>query len=750
MPTGNALAHSILDARGGIPRARDVVNFTMALYLIDGNSYVYRAFFAIRGLSDSRGRPTNAIFGFTNMLMKIIREKAPGGLIVSFDTPHPTERHGLFEGYKAGRPETPGDLIEQIPSIKEVLEAMRIEVFEMPGFEADDVLAAIAREAAGRGMEVFIVSSDKDMLQLVGGPVKVYDPMKDRVLDEDYVKERFGVPPARVVEFMALAGDAADNIPGVKGVGEKTAKALLGEFASLEELLSHPERIKKERLRKLIEGGRDDIVLSRKLAEITGDVPLKLRDEDFHMKEPDWERLLDIFRRFEFSSLIKLLPAGKAAEAGEPGERMYEAVLDMKRLGELVSGLGREFAFDTESTGRDPLRASLVGFSLSTEKGRAAYVPIGHEYEGAPRQVDRKLALDALRPAMEDEGIAKIGHNIKYDILLLRGEGIHAKGPLHDTMVAAYLLNPLRADHSLENTALEHLGRRKTPYREVAGKGGFEGVEIGKATPYAAKDAELAFELKGVLLPKLGEDGLKRVYSEIEMPLVPVLADMEEAGMKLDIGKLEELGKELERELDGLRHRIYFLAGGEFNLNSPKQLAAVLFERLGLKPGKKKKTGYSTEVGVLEELSVEHEIPREILNWRSLAKLKNTYVDVLPRLVNPRTGRLHTSFNQTVTATGRLSSSDPNLQNIPVRGQWGERMRGAFIAEEGNAIVSADYSQIELRIMAHLSGDESLVDAFRKGVDIHSRTASELFGVAGEKVTPGMRRIAKTVNFGVV
>jgi DNA polymerase-1 len=717
----------------------------MDIYLIDGNSYVYRAYYAIRGLTDSKGRPTNAVFGFTNMLMKIIRERRPDGLVVSFDTPHPTARHELYEAYKAGRPETPQDLLVQIPGIKDVVGAMRIRVFEMPGFEADDVLATLAEKAAMAGMNVYIVSNDKDMLQLVGGPVKVYDPMKDLVIDEGRVRERFGVPPARVTEFMALVGDPSDNIPGVRGVGEKTAKELLSEFSTLDELMAHPEKIKKERIRKLIEGGLDDIKLSRELARIKRDVPLEAASEDFRLREPDWGRLRELFREFEFTSLLKLLPVE------EPPGVSYEAVLDRERLVKLLLGMKGGFAVDTEATGRNPLLDRLVGFSICSEEGRAAYVPLMHDYEGAPAQMDKGEALDALKPLMEDRAVAKTGHNLKYDILILRGEGVETRGVLYDTMVASYLLNPLRPGHSLENVALEHLGARKTPFKEVAGKGGgFHGVELSRAVDYACRDAELALRLKDVLFSRLGPEGLERTYFEMEMPLIYVLADMEQAGMKLDAGRLGELGGELERELDALRQRIYFFAGGEFNLNSPKQLAAVLFERLGLRPGKKKKTGYSTDVSVLEELAREHELPRDLLTWRTLAKLKNTYVDVLPRLLNPRTGRLHTSFNQAVTATGRLSSSEPNLQNIPVRGEWGTRIREAFVAERGCVIISADYSQIELRILAHLSGDRGLGEAFRDGLDVHARTAAEIFGVKEGKVTPEMRRVAKTVNFGII
>jgi DNA polymerase-1 len=568
--------------------------------------------------------------------------------------------------------------------------------------------------------------------------------MNDRVLDEEYVRERYGVAPERMTEYMALVGDPVDNIPGVKGVGDKTAKELLHQFRSLDHLLAGTEGITKARLRRLIEEGKDNILLSKKLAEINRDVPLELSEEDCARAEPDWERLLSIFQEFEFSSLMKLIP--REAE----GRGTYETVFDAGRLAAILSSREGDLAFDTETTGRNPLEASLVGYSISLREGEAAYVPLAHEYEGVPGQMERTTAVEALREVLEDESITKVGHNLKYDSLVMSGEGVQVRGPVFDTMVASYLLNPLRADHSLEAVAMEHLGRRKRPFKEVAPSGKFQEVAIEEAADYAAEDAELALELGRVLSGKLREEGLDELCLSMEMPLVHVLAEMEKTGIKVDREALEVLAHELDAELEAVRSRIYFLSGEEFNVNSPKQLATVLFERLGLTPRKKKKTGYSTDMSVLEELAKEHELPREILNWRSLAKLKNTYVDVLPRLADPQTGRVHTSFNQTVTATGRLSSSEPNLQNIPIRSDLGRKIRRAFIAEEGHAILSADYSQIELRILAHLSGDAALREAFGSGEDVHARTAAELFGCSEAAVTPEMRRVGKTVNFGVV
>jgi len=715
------------------------------LYLIDGNSYVYRAYYAIKVLSNSKGFPTNAVYGFTNMLLKIIREKRPDGVVVAFDSPVPTERHRMYEAYKAQRPETPGDLVLQLPYIRKMVSAFQIPIFEIPGYEADDIIATIARKAASEGADVFIVTGDKDMLQLVNDKIKMYDPMKDRIFDSGAVKERYGVEPARIPEFMALTGDAVDNIPGIKGVGEKTAKELLSEFKSIEDLLHNLQRIKKDRLRALVAENADSVRLSEKLAILDPSVPLDMNMDEFRLRDPDWLSLLSLLKELEFGSLMKLIPS-QATRSTE-----CEIVLSSERLGGVVRSIKDKCAFDTETTGRNPITARLVGLSFCTGKSEAYYVPVSHAYPGVPDQVDKGEALRALLPILQDEKIAKTGHNLKYDMIILAGEGASMKGKLYDTMIASYLLNPNKPNHSLEEVALERLSYRKKTFMEVLGKrNSFSEVPLEEAAPYACDDASLAFELKGLLFDELKENGLEDLYLTIEMPLIPVLADIEMTGIKVDPDKLLAISKELERELEGIQRRIYFLAGEEFNINSPKQLSNVLFHSLGFQPGKKTKTGFSTEMGVLEELARVHEIPREILNYRSLSKLKSTYIDVLPMLINPRTGRVHTSFNQTVTATGRLSSSEPNLQNIPIRGEWGKRIRETFIAEGENFLLSADYSQVELRILAHLSNDEGLIEAFRNNLDVHTRTASELFGVTAEQVTPDMRRIAKTVNFGVI
>ncbi len=717
----------------------------MNFYLIDGNSYVYRAYYAIKSLSTSQGIPTNAIYGFTNMLIKIIREKRPDNLIISFDSPVPTERHKIFEEYKAQRPETPEDLVEQLPHIRKIISSFKIAVFEVPGYEADDVLGTIAREAADKGIDVFIVTGDKDMLQLVDERIKVYDPMKDRILDEEFVRKRYGVEPKKITDFMALTGDPVDNIPGIKGVGEKTAKELLSEFDTLEDLLSHPERIRRQKLRSLVSENADIARLSKRLATLDTSVPVDIELEKLKLREPDWPTLMALFKEFEFLSLVKHIPSGASSDV------QYETVISREKVKEIVGSIKESYALEVEATSKHPLKGSLVGIALSIEKGQGFYIPFSHMYPGVPVQLQKRDVLEDLKKVFEDEKIAKIGHNLKYDMMVLKKEGIQVKGRLYDVMIASYLMNPHKMNHSLEEVALEYLSYRKQPLEEVLKKkSSFADVTLEEASVFASEDAHICLELSEVLFDSVKENALEKVYDDIEMPLIYVLADVEEAGVKIDLQKLSMISKELDRELDGIQKRIYFLAGEEFNINSPKQLSRILFQNIGLQPKKKTKTGYSTDMSVLEELADSHELPREILTYRTLNKLKTTYIDVLPKLVNPETDRIHTSFNQTVTATGRLSSSDPNLQNIPVRGEWGRRMRETFIADEDNFLLSADYSQIELRILAHLSQDAGLVEAFRNNDDIHARTASEIFRIPADKITSEMRRIAKTVNFGII
>ncbi len=720
------------------------------LFIIDGNSYIYRAFYAIRNLSTSTGLPTNAVFGFANMLMKVVKEKAPDRLAIAFDPKGPTRRHIEFKEYKAHRPPMPKDLVPQIPYIHKLVQAFRIPVFIQEGQEADDVIATLAHKAAGAGLDVVIVTGDKDLLQLVGPAVSVYDSLKEKTYGPAEVEERFGVRPEQVVEIMGLMGDAADNIPGVPGIGEKTAQALIKEHGTIENVLANAHRITKPKLKQsLLENG-DLARLSRELAVLHTDVPLAIDLEQLTVKEPDNPALLAILRELELTSLLKYVTIAPEREA------QYRTVLTADELDTMLVTLSRapELSLDTETTALDPMQAELVGLSFSVEPHTAYYLPLGHTCPGVPQQLPRKETLAKLKVLLEDPRVRKIGQNLKYDVLVLRHAGIEVRGISFDTMIASYLLNPSKTSHGLDALALEYLNYRTMTYTEVTGTGkkqiGFCEVDIATATRYSGEDADITLRLKMLLEPKLREQGLDSLFRDVEMKLLRVLVDMEYAGVKIDAGLLKTMSGKLERDTARIVKDIYELAGVEFNINSPKQLADILFVKLGLTPIKKTKTGFSTDVDVLEELAHIHPLPAEILKYRTLSKLKSTYVDALPAMINPRTGRLHTSLNQTVTATGRLSSSEPNLQNIPIRTEVGREIRKAFIAEQGHSLVSADYSQIELRVLAHMSGDEGLIQTFVEDQDIHTRTASEIFGLPQDEISPEMRRKAKAVNFGII
>ncbi len=720
------------------------------LYIIDGNSYIYRAFYAVKGLSTSTGLPTNAVFGFMNMLLKVIREKSPSHVAIAFDPKGPTRRHREYKEYKAHRPPMPKDLVPQIPYIHRMVETFRIPVLIQEGQEADDVIATLAVRARDDGMQVVIVTGDKDILQLVGPGITVYDTLKEKVYGPQDVEERYGVPPERMVEIMGLMGDASDNIPGVPGIGEKTAQILIKQYGTIEDVLIHAPEITRPKLRQSLQEHAHLARLSRELARLHTDVPITVDYPALVLKEPDNAALQTLLRELEFTSLLRHVTR-------EPGQAVsYETVLMENDLGKLIAALSSapEFSFDTETTSLDPLRADLVGISFSREPGAAWYLPLGHRYNGAPKQLDRERALALLKPVLEDPSIRKVGQNMKYDILVLGQHGINVKNAAFDTMIASYLLNPSKQSHGLDAIALEYLNYKTTTYAEVTGSGkkqiGFDEVDISAATRYSGEDADIALRLKQLLEPKLRELGMEKLFREIEMPLMQVLAEMERAGVKVDASLLGSMSKRLEQDLLQITERIYTLAGTKFNINSPKQIGEVLFDKLGLKPLKRTKTGYSTDVDVLQELARSHPLPAEVLSYRSLAKLKSTYIDALPSLINPRTGRLHTSFNQTVTATGRLSSSEPNLQNIPIRTDVGREIRKAFIADPGSVLLSADYSQIELRVLAHMSSDPALIQTFNENQDIHTRTASEIFGLSSEEITSEMRRKAKAVNFGII
>jgi DNA polymerase I len=722
------------------------------LYLLDGSSYIYRAYFAIRHLSSPSGFPTNALYGFTQMLLKVMKDRAPAHVAVIFDAGKITFRNELFPAYKANRSAMPDDLVPQLEPIKQMVRAFNIPALELPGFEADDIIGTIAKKCEEQGMACVVVTGDKDLMQIVTEHVTLLDTMKDKTYGIADVIEKFGVAPERVVDILALWGDTSDNIPGVPGIGEVTAKKLLQEFGSLDELLERAGEVKGKNGERLVEFA-DQARLCRQLATIDCAVPIDYSIDDFAVSPPDNRRLAALFREYGFATLLKDLTSAPTLSC----ER-YRLVLTEAELREVLAELGKAkaFAIDLESTSLNPMEASIVGFALSCKPHEAWYVPVGHRYLGAPEQLGEKQVLELLGPLLKDPFLPKIGQNLKYDYQLLRRAGVKMEGIWLDTMLAAYLVNPARTSQGLDALALEYLDHRMISYSEVTGKGkaqlNFSEVDLDRAGPYSCEDADATYLLHEILLPKVTEQGMERLLFDTEMPLLEILAEMELCGVKLDLPLMKELSTGFGRELLELEARIHEHTGGPFNINSPKQLGEMLFERMGLAVGKKTKgkTGWSTNVEELERLADEHEVARLLLQYRTISKLKSTYTDALPKLVDQNSGRVHTSYNQAVTNTGRLSSSEPNLQNIPIRGEEGRGIRRAFIAEEGALLLSADYSQIELRVLAHLSGDRVFCDAFAAGEDIHRRTASEVFGMFPELVTTEMRRQAKVINFGVI
>jgi DNA polymerase-1 len=722
------------------------------LFLIDGSSYIFRAFYAIGHLSNTKGLPTNAVYGFTQMLLKVLKQYQPDYLAITFDSKAPTFRSEVYKEYKANRPTMPEGLVPQIPYIKKITEGYRIAILEREGYEADDLIGTVAK-GVGPEVDVIIITGDKDILQLVNDRIQVYDTMKEKKLGVEEVVQRFGVHPEQVVEVMGLAGDAIDNIPGVPGIGEKTAIQLIKTYGSVENLLAHVEEIPQKRLKENLKAHGDLARLSRQLATIHTDVPICYQLEDFSLSPPDLKNLKEIFKELEFNKLLRELLEEKESPSAA---RDYGLVIDQNEFLALIENLKKAttFSIDLETTSPYPMWADLVGISLSYTPHQAYYIPLGHRSSKATQQLPLPWVLEQLKPVLEDKEIKKVGQNIKYEWIVLKRYGTLLQGIHGDTMIASYLLNPTKHNHNLSDIAQEYLDRSVMNYKEVVGSGTkvvpFDQIELEKAKNYSCEDADVTLQLSHLLLPKLSEEGFKELFDQVEMPLVMVLAKMEMNGVKIDLDLLQEYSKEIEIQLQQKTDRIYGLAGEVFNINSSQQLGKILFDKLKLPGVKKTKTGYSTDVEVLTKLSLQHDLPLEILGYRNLSKLKSTYIDALPKLVHPKTGRIHTSYNQTVTATGRLSSSNPNLQNIPVRAEEGNRIRQAFVPEKGWSMVSADYSQIELRLLAHLSQDETLIKAFQKGEDIHARTASEIFGVPLEKVTPPMRREAKVINFGII
>lgn len=722
------------------------------LYLIDGSAYIYRAYHAVRGLSNSQGLPTNAVFGFTRMLLKLMADRAPEYVGMVFDAKGPTFRHKMYEAYKANRPPMPEDLSVQIPYIKQITEGFRLPGLEMPGFEADDLIGTYARLAQEAGYFVVMVTGDKDFMQLVTDAAQIWDPMKNEIIDVDGIRKSKGVEPHQMIDVMGLSGDTADNIPGVPGIGPKTALELIKTYTSLEKLYDQIHTITKKKQHENLLQFREQAFLSKKLVTIDTHVPMSFDPELFKTKEPDNERLSALFKELEFRQLQQAFP-----QSADRSKKKYHSVTDQKTLSGLIQELNdaNVFALDTETTSENPMMAKIVGLSFALRPDEAFYIPCAHNYPGMPEQLQLSDVLQQLRPVLEDSDPKKIGQNIKYDWMVLSRHGINLSGVKFDTMLASYLLNPSKRAHGLDQIALDLLNYKKITYKEITSRekaSCFDQVPIEKAVLYACEDADITLMVYDILKPQLEEIGLIDLLQTVEMPLVPVLMAMELKGIRVDRQRLCELSKSFEQQLDQIEDRIYSLAGEKFNIRSSQQLGQILFEKLQLPVQKKtkKKTGYSTDVDVLTTLASSHELPEQILRHRTLAKLKSTYTDALRDIVHPETGRIHTSYNQTVTATGRLSSSGPNLQNIPVRTEEGREIRSAFIPREGWLFLSADYSQIELRILAHCSEDRILIKAFEEGEDIHTRTATEVFQVFPSFMTRDLRRQAKAINFGIV
>ena len=723
------------------------------IYMVDGSAYIYRAYHAVRDLSNSKGLPTNAVFGFTRMLIKLIEDRSPEYIGIFFDSKGPTFRHKIYEEYKANRPPMPEDLSVQIPYIKEVTKGFKLPVIEMPGFEADDLIGTFAHMAEKNGFSVIMVTGDKDFMQLVTEKSIIWDPMKDKTTDINNFKESYELEPYQMIEVMGLSGDTADNIPGVPGIGPKTALSLITTFGSMKNLYEKVDTITKKKQHENLVKYREQAFLSRELVTINTSVPLEFNAQVFEFKEPDNAKLSKLFKDLEFRQLQKTFPV-----KADLSKKDYRLVHSIKELSDLVSRLKTEsiFAIDTETTSKNPMKAKLVGLSFSMKADEAFYIPCAHDYPDVPDQLSLKDVLNLLKPVLENPDIKKIGQNIKYDWIVLDRHGINLNGVVFDTMLASYLINPSKRAHNLDQIALDFLDHKTITYKEVVGKGknasGFAQVPIEKAYPYACEDADITLMAYHVLGPELKKTGLTELLEEVEMPLVPVLMRMEMNGICVNKNKLHNLSKTFEIKLKTLEKSIYEVAGERFNIKSTQQLGHILFDKLKLPPKKKtkKKTGFSTDVDVLTELARNHELPALILKHRTLAKLKSTYTDALLDLIHPETGRIHTSFNQTVTATGRLSSSDPNLQNIPVRTDEGREIRRAFVPKRKWHFVSADYSQIELRILAHCSDDQILIKAFMEDEDIHMRTAAEVFQVFPSFITKELRQQAKAINFGII
>ncbi|MDH6027055.1 DNA polymerase I [Vibrio splendidus] len=765
------------------------------LILIDGSSYLYRAFHAYPGTMSNGDIPTNAVYGVVNMLRSMMRQFASDRIAVIFDAKGKTFRDDMYPEYKANRPPMPDDLRCQIEPLHNVIRAMGLPLISIPGVEADDVIGTLASQASAMGMPVLISTGDKDMAQLVDDNVTLINTMTNVVMDREGVIEKFGIPPELIIDYLALMGDKVDNIPGIPGVGDKTATALLQGIGSIEKLYQNLDDIAalgfrgSKTMAKKLADNKDNADMSYQLATIKLDVELEETPESLVKAQPNIDELIKLYGQLVFKSwLNELLEGGsgvveadeRSAAAGAGAVRSsasaatstvemntsavtidrsnYETILDEASFNVWLEKLkaAELFAFDTETDSLDYMVANLVGLSFATEEDVAAYVPVAHDYLDAPQQLDRDWVLEQLKPILEDDAQAKVGQNLKYDMSVLARYGIEMKGIKHDTMLASYVFNSVGGKHDMDSLALRFLQHSCISFEQIAGKGKkqltFNQIELGEASPYAAEDADVTLRLHNRLMENIEQDEkLKTIYEEIEVPLIPVMSRIERTGVFIDDMLLGAQSQEIAVRLDELEQKAYEIAEQEFNMNSPKQLQAILFEKMGLPVIKKTPSGApSTNEEVLQELALDYPLPKLIIEYRGLAKLKSTYTDKLPKMINAETGRVHTSYHQAVTATGRLSSTDPNLQNIPIRNEEGRRIRQAFVAQHGWKILAVDYSQIELRIMAHLSGDKALLEAFQQGKDIHAATAAEIIGVAIDQVTTEQRRRAKAVNFGLI
>ncbi|EIC21394.1 DNA polymerase I [Thiorhodovibrio frisius] len=736
------------------------------LVLLDASGYLFRAYHALPKLSNSRGEPTGALVGVLNMIRSLCERYQPRYIGVVFDAPGPTFRNALFADYKANRPEMPADLREQIDPLREIVRALGLPLLIIPEVEADDVLGTLATRAEAAGLRTLISTGDKDLAQLVTDRIHLINTMSDSLLDPDGVREKFGVPPERIVDYLSLMGDSVDNIPGVPKCGPKTAVKWLGEYGDLDGVMAHADKIGGkvgENLRESL----SQLPLARQLTTIKRDLELELAPEDLSPGAPDSDSLRTWYERIESRRLLATLEAvadpeassGTDPQASPKIEVDYQVILTEADFASWLERLqaAELFAVDTETTALDYMQAEIVGLSFAITPGDAAYLPLAHCYPGAPTQLKRNEILTALKPLLEDPTRRKLGQNLKYDMNVLAGHGIALQGVAHDSMLQSYVLDSTASRHDMDTLALKYLGHQCIAFKDIAGKGAkqlrFDQIDLEQAAPYAAEDADITLQLHRSFWPRLEQTpSLKQLYQEIEIPLIPVLSRMERLGVRIDAEELGKQSRELAERIAELEEKSYQAAGRKFNLGSPKQIGQIFFEELGLPVlSRTPKGAPSTAESVLEKLAEDgHELPHLILEHRGLSKLRSTYTDKLPRMRNPESGRVHTSYHQAVAATGRLSSSDPNLQNIPIRREEGRRIRRAFIPEPGYRLVAADYSQIELRIMAHLSGDQRLLAAFAAGADVHRATAAEIHGLPPEEVTSDQRRSAKAINFGLI